>query len=187
MTKRYILFAGVNGAGKTTLYQANPQLRDMPRINLDEIVRSIGTWKNPADVQEAGMQAVRLIDTYFKEGISFNQETTLCGNAIMRYIQRAKMEEYEVELHYVGLDSAETAKARVRQRVRDGGHGVADVDIERRYEESIKRLRSMPSICDRIYLYDNTNRFMRLASFRNRRWEKVIEALPEWVEMAGLF
>ena len=36
MPKRYILFAGVNGAGKTTLYQANPQIKDMPRINLDE-------------------------------------------------------------------------------------------------------------------------------------------------------
>ena len=184
MPKRYILFAGVNGAGKTTLYQANPQIKDMPRINLDEIVRSIGSWKNPADVHKAGMQAVRLIDSYFKEGVSFNQETTLCGNAVMKYIRRAKNEGYEIELHYVGLDSSEIAKERIRQRVRDGGHGVSDADIERRYAESFEKLKTMPSVCDRIYLYDNTNRFVRIASFKNGEWMSVVNALPKWVSLS---
>ena len=187
MIKRYILFAGVNGAGKTTLYQANPQIQDMPRINLDEMVRSIGTWKNPVDVQTAGMQAVRLIDKYFKEGISFNQETTLCGNAIMKYIGRAKKESYVIELHYVGLDSAEIAKARIRQRVRDGGHGVSDEDIDRRYLESIKRLNEMPSICERILLYDNTDRFIKVAGYKNGKWKEVVKTLPKWVELTELF
>ena len=44
--KKYILIAGVNGAGKSTLYQINDSLKNMPRINVDEIVKELGDWKN---------------------------------------------------------------------------------------------------------------------------------------------
>lgn len=61
--KKYVIFAGVNGAGKTTLYQTNEEYLDLPRINLDEIVRGIGSWKNSRDISEAGIIAVREIRT----------------------------------------------------------------------------------------------------------------------------
>lgn len=77
--KKYILFAGVNGAGKTTLYQTNPHIHNMARVNLDEIVRKNGDWKNQGDIMEATREAVSMIKNYFETGISFNQETTLCG------------------------------------------------------------------------------------------------------------
>lgn len=35
--KKYILIAGVNGAGKSTLYQTLESLKQMERINTDEI------------------------------------------------------------------------------------------------------------------------------------------------------
>lgn len=41
--KKYIIIAGVNGAGKSTLYQTIENLKDMPRVNVDEIVRKIGS------------------------------------------------------------------------------------------------------------------------------------------------
>lgn len=47
--KKYILIAGVNGAGKSTLYQTLESLKDMPRINTDEIVKSFGNWQNIND------------------------------------------------------------------------------------------------------------------------------------------
>ena len=75
--KTYILIAGVNGVGKSTLYQTLDSLKQMKRINTDEIVRSFGNWQNVQDVIRAGKQAVRTIDEYFRTGISFNQETTL--------------------------------------------------------------------------------------------------------------
>lgn len=56
--KRYILIAGVNGAGKTTLFQVSRSFFDMPRVNLDEIVRGFGSWKVESDVIRAGMLAV---------------------------------------------------------------------------------------------------------------------------------
>ncbi len=77
--KRYILFAGCNGVGKSTLYQTNDMFRNMPRVNMDEIVREFGSWKNEADAFKAGKIAIRKIAKYFDEGDSFNQEVTLCG------------------------------------------------------------------------------------------------------------
>ena len=79
--KKYVVIAGVNGAGKSTLYQMYEEFKDMPRINVDEIVRDIGNWKNPRDVFAAGKVAVKNINKYLEEGITFNQETTLCGNS----------------------------------------------------------------------------------------------------------
>ena len=86
--KKYIVFAGVNGAGKTTFYQTYPKMMNMSRVNVDEIVRGLGDWKNPKDVAEAGRIAVRAIRQYFDEGRSFNQETTLCGKSILRYFKK---------------------------------------------------------------------------------------------------
>lgn len=47
----------------------------MPRVNTDEIVKELGDWRNTSDVLKAGKIAVQLIDKYFSEGISFNQES----------------------------------------------------------------------------------------------------------------
>ena len=88
--KRYILFAGCNGTGKSTLYLTNDMFLDMPRVNMDEIVREFGSWKNQADVFKAGRIAISKISEYFKTGTSFNQEVTLCGQSVWKNIKKAK-------------------------------------------------------------------------------------------------
>ena len=67
--KKYILIAGVNGAGKSTLYQSTPRLKDMPRVNTDEILKEFGDWKNPQDLFKAGKLAVSKISDYFNEHV----------------------------------------------------------------------------------------------------------------------
>lgn len=104
--KKYIIIAGVNGAGKSTLYQMYDKFGGMPRVNVDEIVREIGDWKNFQDVFVAGKIAVKSISKYLEDGITFNQETTLCGNSIIRNIMKAK--------------------ERVKYRVEQGGHGIPE-------------------------------------------------------------
>lgn len=95
--KKYIIIAGVNGAGKSTLYQTLDSLKNIERINTDEIVREFGDWRNSQDVMKAGKIAVRKIKEYFEKGITFNQETTLCGNSILKNIDRAKSLGYIIE------------------------------------------------------------------------------------------
>ena len=108
--KKYIVIAGVNGAGKSTLYQTLDYLKIYDRVNTDEIVREFGRWDNPADSIKAGKIAVKKVKNNIEEGVSFNQETTLCGNSIISNILKAKEKGFIIELHYVGVESPEIAK-----------------------------------------------------------------------------
>jgi len=105
--KKYILIAGVNGSGKSTLYQSLQSLHDIPRVNTDEILKEFGDWRNRTDIMTAGKMAVKKIAGYFDEGITFNQETTLCGKSILSNIAKAKKRGYFIELHYIGVENAD--------------------------------------------------------------------------------
>ena len=159
--KRYILIAGVNGAGKSTLYQTNPALQD---------------------VFKAGTIAVQKINQYFSEQVTFNQETTLCGNSVLKYIQKAKEQGYVIEIHYVGVESVDIAKERVKHRVLTGGHGIEERDIERRYYESFKQINKIIDKCDLIAFYDNTQAFRRFAIFQHGKVRVVSRNIPKWFE-----
>lgn len=180
--KKYVLIAGVNGAGKSTLYQTLDSLKTMERINTDEIVRSFGDWKNSSDVMKAGKIAVSKIEEYLNNGISFNQETTLCGNYILKSVERAKTLGYEIELHYVGVESAEVAKQRVAYRVMHGGHGIPDFAVERRYVESFEHLNRIKGMCDLVVLYDNTTVFKRFAIYKKGNLHTIMNEVPNWFQ-----
>ena len=57
--KRYVILAGVNGAGKSTLFSILTSLSEIEKINLDEIVREIGDWRDIHAVVEAGKIVIR--------------------------------------------------------------------------------------------------------------------------------
>ena len=180
--KRYILIAGVNGAGKSTLYQSLPSLQEMERVNTDELVRAFGNWRNSSDILRAGKIAIRKIHQYISGGVTFNQETTLCGRSILKYIELAKTKGYMVELHYIGVDSVEIAKQRVHHRVLMGGHGVDEELIEKRYRESFANLKIVLNKCDLIAFYDNSESFRRFAIYRNGSPVRLSKNIPEWYE-----
>ena len=98
----------------------------------------------------------------------------------MSAIKRAKELGYIIELWYVGLDSSETAKERVNHRMINGGHGIPEGDIERRYHESIRNLKSVLLQCDVAIVYDNTIKLTRIAAFRKGICEWEAKVLPQW-------
>lgn len=179
--KKYVIYAGVNGAGKSTFYNMKSQY-NLPRVNSDEIVKELGDWKNVADTMKAGKIAVQRINDYFSQGVSFNQETTLCGHSIFRNIERAKQQGYVVEMFYVGLDSAEIAKERIAKRVERGGHGIPDEAVERRYTESLRNLRKAIELCDLVSINDNTETMRRFAIYRNGQLCLLSRNVPEWFQ-----
>lgn len=81
----YTLFAGVNGAGKTSIYKTvyYDQNKDEKRINTDEIVVRVGSWRDNNLQRKCAREAIKLIKEYIFKGISFNQETTLSGKTII--------------------------------------------------------------------------------------------------------
>lgn len=167
MESVYTLIAGVNGAGKSTLYHLGNLLpANQERVNSDEILKeNKGNWKDLNDQMEAMKEAVKRIRTYLKNGISFNQETTLAGNSIISNIKKAKERGFKVQMYYVGLESADLAVQRVANRVRVGGHGIKEEEIRKRYKKSLENLLVSIDLCDVIYVYDNTVGFRQVAVF----------------------
>lgn len=168
MKKIFYLFAGVNGAGKSTLYNTESldiNIKDTVRINTDEIVRKIGNWKNDSDQIKAAKIAINLRNNCFQCGKSFNEETTLTGKTILKNIDKAKEQGYELQLFYVGLNSSDIAKERVKNRVEKGGHNIENDVIEKRYYESLKNLKKIISKFDKVYLYDNSIKYKNIFLF----------------------
>ena len=180
--KRYILIAGVNGAGKSTLYQSSHIFQGIPRINSDDILKGNGDWRNLQDQIRAGKEAVRLQAQFLDQGITFQQETTLCGKSILQAVRKAKNQGYQIEIHFVGLDNSEIAKRRVRYRVSVGGHGVPDKLIEKRYHESFSKIRSILPICDRVIFYDNSDLLTWVADCEFGVMVREAEKLPIWFQ-----
>ena len=125
------MFFRINGAGKSTIYNTTNFYENNNRLNPDEIlVSNGGDWKNEKDQVKAGMEAVRRINYFIEQGISFSQEITLTGQSILRNIQKAKEQGFSIELYYIGLNSPELAVERVNSRVANGGHGIPEDTIK---------------------------------------------------------
>ncbi|WP_434296279.1 ATPase [Clostridium sporogenes] len=178
----YTIFVGVNGPGKTSIYQSiyYNENKDEKRINTDEMVARIGSWKDNNLQIKCAREAVKLIKQYILEQISFNQETTLSGKSIIKNIKFAKEKGFYIVMNYIGIKSIEVAKERVKIRVSKGGYGIPDKDIERRYYDSLNNLNNVIEMCDEVNIYDNTEVLREIIHLKN---DKIIwkdKKIPNW-------
>lgn len=182
--KIFTIFAGVNGAGKSTLYNS-PILEKEKlgvRINTDEIVRTFGDWKNEIDQVKAGRIAIKLRKDCIEKGLSFNQETTLTGNSIIKLVNQIKEKGYKIHLFYVGVNSPKIAKERIAERVKKGGHDIPNETVEKRYYESIENLKKILLKVDLAEIYDNTNFYTLVITKRESIIKLQTKDLPEWLK-----
>ena len=165
MMKRYTLFAGVNGSGKTTIYKSVFFDKDYvgKRINTDEMVARLGSWKDN-DLQ---MKAAR---------------EALAGKSILVNINKAKKNGFYVVMNYIGLENYDIAKERVKFRVSKGGHGIPDDTIEKRYIQSLENLKEAIELCDEVNIYDNTNQFVELINIKDKKIKWMNNTLPKWAK-----
>jgi predicted ABC-type ATPase len=64
---------------------------------------------------------------------------------------------YRVSLWFLALPSAEAAIARVAERVRQGGHGVPDEVVRRRYPAGVENFEKVyKALVDDWVLFDNS-------------------------------
>ena len=87
---------------------------------------------------------------------NFNQETTLCGKSILNLFKELKSKDYKIQLYYVGVNTPQITKERVRARVAKGGHGVDERIIDKRFNETLRNITKVFKFCDKIILFDNT-------------------------------
>jgi predicted ABC-type ATPase len=136
------LIAGCNGAGKTTFAKEflPKEVKCLRFLNADEIARGLSPLKPSAGAMQAGRLLLQEIDESFRRRETFALESTLSGKTYIRLFQQMLKGGYEIELHYLWLSDPSQAVARVRQRVKLGGHDVSATDIRRRFKRSLSHL-----------------------------------------------
>lgn len=133
--KKVIIIAGPNGAGKTTFARAFlPAEAQCPRfINADLIAAGLSPFAPDDAAFRAGRLMLAEIDACAAHGESFAFETTLAGMNYLERIRRWRADEYRVSLYFLTLPDVEIAITRVAERVRQGGHDIAEEVIRRRF------------------------------------------------------
>ena len=133
--KQIIIIAGPNGAGKTTFAtEFLPNEANTPTfINADLIATGLNPFQPERAAFRAGRMLLEMIEACVRRGDSFAFETTLSGRSYARMIPRWQAQGYRVQMIFLRLHDPEIAIARVRQRVMDGGHHVADDVVRRRF------------------------------------------------------
>ena len=180
--KTFTIIAGINGAGKTSLYRVLKETNtDLGvRVNIDELALEQGDWRDPRAQIHAGRTAMAMISEQIEKGNSFHLETTLPGAAIVRQINAAKANGFTVTLYFVGIDRLSVALERVHLRMANGGHGIADEFIIKRYAQLNANLRLVLPLCDSAILFDNTVKFRQIAIMENKRLIDCDSDLPYW-------
>ena len=123
-------------------------------------------------------------------GQSFTFESVMSSAAKLDTLRQARAAGFRVYLYYVSTVSAQLNVARVRQRVAEGGHHVAEAKIRERYERSLDLLLPAIRLTDRAFIFDNSGdetAFKLLAEVENGRELLIKEALvPDWFARAVL-
>ena len=97
------------------------------------------------------------IEASLRRGETFALETTLSGKTYVRLFGRARRLGYALKLFYLWLPSPKVAVARVRERMRKGGHDVPVADVRRRFHRSLANLaRFYLPLADTWALFDNS-------------------------------
>ena len=152
------IIAGPNGAGKTTAaYNLLPDVLHCPNfVNADEIARGLSPFAPETVSFQAGRIMLQRIDELLPQKVDFAIETTLSTRSYVQLVRRAHALGYKVHLIFFFLENEEQAIARVAQRVSNGGHGIPEEDIRRRFTRGIYNLINlyMP-ICDSVLVYNN--------------------------------
>ena len=186
--KDVIVLGGPNGAGKTTaastLLPWHLGIREF--VNADEIARGVSPFNPEGSAIAAGRLLVTRIHALARGGGSFAFETTCAGRGHVQLLRSCKERKYRVTLLFLWLPSPQIALARVARRVSQGGHGIPDDVVVRRYWAGLRNLSQLYlPFADIALIYDNSDEgreliveltAKRLTVHDSARWKSIEEA-----------
>ena len=158
MKMKLYIIAGANGSGKTTFAKSFSRIHDLYFINADEIAKELDPNNITKHQVKAGRIFFQKLNKRLNENKSFIIETTLSGKYLVKYINRAKANGFEVEMIYLFLEKPETNITRVATRVLSGGHHVPKDDIIRRFYRSKEMFMFVyKDLVDKWIMYYNSD------------------------------
>jgi predicted ABC-type ATPase len=156
------IVAGPNGSGKSSLYNRT----DIEGwggsvwiINPDLLTQQIVDQEG-LKLYQANLTAVQRIQRWLDTSIDAYQtigvETVLSSSKYRNLVQWARLRGFQVRMIYVLLRSAALQIERVRIRVSEGGHDVAEEKIVSRRQRSFEELSWFVRHVDQCHIYDNS-------------------------------
>jgi predicted ABC-type ATPase len=159
LSSHVYIIAGCNGAGKTTAsYTVLPEMLQCNEfVNVDEIANGLSPFNPDKAAIAAGRLMLQKMQSLIDQKTDFAFETTLSPRSYVNLVQKARDEGYHITLLYFWLNSTDLAIERVKSRVKEGGHDIAEHVIVRRYYKGLVNLfqRYIP-ICDYWMMIDNS-------------------------------
>ena len=157
---RLFVLAGTNGAGKSSIGGATIRARGGHYFNPDEAAARIRADQPHLSHTQANSAAwhegKRLLQAAIEQRLDYNFETTLGGQSFAKLLHNAAVKGFEVRIWYVGLSSPEKHLARIKARVKKGGHDIPEADVRRRFDQSrLQLIDLMPDLAE-LRLYDNS-------------------------------
>lgn len=126
-------------------------------VNADVIARSLNVDSPEAASLAAGRETLREIARLIEARESFAYETTLSSRQSVELMRTARDLGFEVGLVFIALRSADLHVERVAQRVREGGHNIAEATIRRRYDVALDKLPTAMEYASGTAIYDNSD------------------------------
>ncbi len=183
--KQLWILVGGNGAGKSTFYRLMLKPCGIPFINADQIAREI----YPDDPEENSYNAARMAGQMCKEqiqaGNSFCFETVFSHPSKIDFLGQAKALGYQIILVLIHLEHTDLNKARISQRVSEGGHNVPDEKVEQRIPRTLAHVKMAIPLCDQVRILDNSrsdNPFTPVVSIIGGQTTRHFHPLPEWIK-----
>lgn len=182
-SKQLWLLAGGNGAGKSTFYRTRLAPLGLPFVNADIIAKELYPEAPEEHSYAAAQVATEIRNNLLLEGRSFCFETVFSHESKIDFVARARALGYQVVLVFIHLDSVFLYKARISQRIEEGGHSVPDEKVEHRIPRLLQNIKTVIPLCDQVRVLDNSrsdNPFLPVMTIRDGRVESHLAAMPDW-------
>ncbi|MDE6329448.1 MAG: zeta toxin family protein [Muribaculaceae bacterium] len=155
-----IIIAGPNGSGKTSITQKflhHEWAEGTTYINPDQIAKDLfGDWNNSESVLKAATYCSDLREQCLKEKKGLVFETVFSAQDKIDFVIRAKQAGFFIRIFFISTSNPTINASRIAKRVMEGGHDVPITKIISRYNKSIQNCKTVASIIDRLYVYDNS-------------------------------
>ncbi|MFM7850815.1 MAG: hypothetical protein ACKO96_02625 [Flammeovirgaceae bacterium] len=153
------IIGGPNGAGKSTNSAALLEPYSLTAFDYDKELEL--AWKRFSfdPVVEDGVRDsvgelfLQMKNAAIQNNTDFAFETNYHHDSIVQSVNRFKEAGHEAVMIFLALPSEESAIARVKRRVSQGGHSVDETTIRERYKKGLQLLDNTFDTYDRLHLY----------------------------------
>jgi predicted ABC-type ATPase len=165
VAKQFIVVAGPNGSGKTTFAEEYLAQHAFSYLSADSIAANLSPGAPERARIAAGRRFLEELDRQLRAEESILVESTLSGRTFERFLAAAREGGFTSTIVMLFLNSPEACLARVRQRVRNGGHDVPELEVRRRFHRSLRNFwRSYRFLADDwVLVYNAGDDFQDIA------------------------